>query len=213
MKSIWKASAVAAVVMLAAACGDDDDSAADDPARQDLVDAMVSEGASEDEANCFIDELGLDDAERIYGADEADLSEDDMDKTLSAFEECSSSDDESDDNDDDASSDDDSGDDESASGDLSAMKDCAESAGLTVANSTAPDDLNESLGIVDSFTVVSSQGGAGSVTLYTDGDLATEAREVESDLESDGVTIGQMNELVYTYSGDSDGLASLEGCL
>lgn len=85
-----------------AACGDDDDnggsgrssgsgsgsSSASSSSDSDLIDAMVSEGATEEEARCFVEALG-DDAERLFGTpDDADLSEEDQDDLLAALEAC-----------------------------------------------------------------------------------------------------------------------------
>lgn len=75
-----------ALGLLFGACGGDDDDGGDS-ADQALIDAMVSEGATEEQARCFIDELG-DDADRIYGADEDDLSEEDLERALQAFQDC-----------------------------------------------------------------------------------------------------------------------------
>lgn len=78
--------AMAALLVMAlglVACGDDDGG----EINQDLVDAMVSEGATEEEARCFIEEVGSD-AERIFLASDDELSEDDLEKVLDAVEAC-----------------------------------------------------------------------------------------------------------------------------
>lgn len=224
MKRFMKLAAMVALAGAVAACGGDDDSEADDPDVQELIDAMVSEGATTEQARCFIDELGFDDAERIYGADDADLSEDDMNSALAAFEACGAMEGgdggESGTVDEEGLADEGDGEDaaagdETAAGDLAEMRSCVSGGGLQVGESSAPPELDESIGIVDSFTVASESGGVGVVTLYEDGDLATEAREFQSSTEGDvdGLTIGQIDELVYSYMGDDPGLAVLEGCL
>ena len=79
---------LASVVLLAGAlvaCGDDDGGGS--ASNQALIDAMVSEGASADEARCFVEELG-DAAERLFSAEEEDLSDEDRDRLLAALEEC-----------------------------------------------------------------------------------------------------------------------------
>ena len=78
---------MAAMIVMAVGlvgCGGDDDDA---KINQDLVDAMVSEGATEEEARCFIEEVGSD-AERIFNAEDEDLSEEDLEKVLNAVEAC-----------------------------------------------------------------------------------------------------------------------------
>lgn len=67
------------------ACGDDGGSAS--ASTQELINMMVSEGATEEEARCFVDELG-DAAERLFGASEDDLSEEDQARLLEALMEC-----------------------------------------------------------------------------------------------------------------------------
>lgn len=70
--------------LVVGACGDDDDGGGEN---EELVQAMVSEGATEEQARCFVDELG-DDAERMFSAADDELSEDDQEALFSALEEC-----------------------------------------------------------------------------------------------------------------------------
>lgn len=77
--------ATAALLVMAVGlvgCSDDDGEI-----DQELVDAMVSEGATEEEARCFIEEVG-NDAERIFNAADEDLSEEDLENVLNALEAC-----------------------------------------------------------------------------------------------------------------------------
>jgi polyhydroxyalkanoate synthesis regulator phasin len=78
-------SAVFTLTVGLTACGDDDEGGSSNA--QALIDAMVSEGAPEEEARCLVDELG-DDAERLWTSDDADLSEEDMEKFEEALKEC-----------------------------------------------------------------------------------------------------------------------------
>ena len=71
---------VAALVLTLGACGDDYDS--------DLVDALKATGASQEEAECFIDEVGEDDAQRFVDLGDKEPSQDDVEKFLGAIEEC-----------------------------------------------------------------------------------------------------------------------------
>jgi hypothetical protein len=87
VRAVAAAAALPALVLAGAACGSDDDGGADGGDRQELVDSMVSEGATEDQARCFVDELG-DDAERLYTAADAELSEEDLSRIAEAFRTC-----------------------------------------------------------------------------------------------------------------------------
>lgn len=76
-----------ALVFGAVACGDDGDSGGGDAeVDQELVDTLMSEGATREEAECFIGALG-DDAELMIGADEPEDQET-ADRLLEAVTEC-----------------------------------------------------------------------------------------------------------------------------
>jgi hypothetical protein len=76
------------MAMALAACGDDGGGESDADADA-VIDAMVSEGATEDEARCFVEEIGsADDAERLFTADDEDLSEGDLARLVEALTAC-----------------------------------------------------------------------------------------------------------------------------
>lgn len=56
--------------------------------REELVRAMVSEGATEEVANCFIDEVGVDGTKRIRASEDSELSESDMTTIERALQKC-----------------------------------------------------------------------------------------------------------------------------
>ncbi|MEX0783695.1 MAG: hypothetical protein WD557_13705 [Dehalococcoidia bacterium] len=66
--------------LVAAACGGD-------PSNDEIVDRLVDEGLSEDQATCMVDELG-DDAGRLFGADEDEISDEDAEKLFGAVFSC-----------------------------------------------------------------------------------------------------------------------------
>lgn len=75
-------AALAAVLALTlTACGDDYD--------EDLVNDLKDQGASQEEAECFIDELGEDDARDFVKLGDAEPAPDDLEKYLDALDECS----------------------------------------------------------------------------------------------------------------------------
>lgn len=89
-RRVPRALALAGAAVLAitfAACGDDDDDDSGGSANDELIAAMVSEGATDAEARCFVDEVG-DDAERLFTAADEDLSEEDEATLLAAFQAC-----------------------------------------------------------------------------------------------------------------------------
>lgn len=214
MKRHMRIVAVVTVAVIGlTACGDDDDSSGgDDAGRDELIESMVSEGAPRQEAECFVDELGVEDAERIFGSEDDDLSDADIERASEALEACAGAGggDDSDPADEDAAA---ASDDGADGGDLSELSACIEGEGPQVESSSVPEDLREAVGIVDAITVVTDDGGTGSVTLYEDMEAAGVAREAESSLENDGVTIGQMNEIVYVYTGSESGIDAIEGCM
>lgn len=55
-----------------------------DSANDDLVEQLVAEGATEEQARCFVDELG-DDADRLMEADEDEISDEDAEKLIAAL--------------------------------------------------------------------------------------------------------------------------------
>ena len=74
------AALVAALVLTLGACGDDYES--------ELVDALKATGASQEEAECVIDELGEGDAKKFIESIDADSEPDDAEKFLAALDEC-----------------------------------------------------------------------------------------------------------------------------
>lgn len=68
-----------------AGCGGDDDSGGDN---EELVSALVSEGATEEEARCFVDELGADATQKFITAADAEFSEDELQDVFDALEAC-----------------------------------------------------------------------------------------------------------------------------
>jgi len=84
LRLVFVAAGIVLLTFALTACGGDDGGSEVDQA---LLDTMVAEGATEEQARCFLSELG-DDAERLFAAEDEDLSEDDQEKLLDAFEEC-----------------------------------------------------------------------------------------------------------------------------
>jgi hypothetical protein len=80
------ATGAALGIVTLAGCGSD--GAGSGAEREQLVQAMVSEGATETQADCFIDRVGEDDAQRIFEADDAELSESDMEAIERALAAC-----------------------------------------------------------------------------------------------------------------------------
>ena len=81
------AAALGAVAALfISACGSSGGGTSDDT-RQKLIDAMVSEGATQENAECLVNELG-DDAERPWTTEDADLSDEDTEKFTAAAQKC-----------------------------------------------------------------------------------------------------------------------------
>ena len=82
-------TAVAAVTTLSACGGGGgaEEAGVDDATRQKLIDAMVSEGAPKENAECIVDGLG-NDAERLWTADDADLSDEEKDRFTAVVEKC-----------------------------------------------------------------------------------------------------------------------------
>lgn len=68
--------------LVMAGCGGDDGGG------QAVIDAMIDEGAPPEAARCVVEELGAEDAERIFVAEDQELSEDDMENMLDALEKC-----------------------------------------------------------------------------------------------------------------------------
>lgn len=69
-----------------AGCGDDSGELSE-AERDELVETLVAEGASRDEAECFVDELEGD-LGRLINSDEAELSEDDAKALTAALTKC-----------------------------------------------------------------------------------------------------------------------------
>ena len=82
VRTIAAAAAIGALAL--AGCGG---GGSDDSTRQEIVDSMVSEGATEEQANCFVDELG-DDAQRLYEMEDDEATEEDMTQVIEAMSEC-----------------------------------------------------------------------------------------------------------------------------
>ena len=82
VRTIAAAAAIGALAL--AGCGG---GGSDDSTRQEIVDSRVSEGATEEQANCFVDELG-DDAQRLYEMEDDEATEEDMTQVIEAMSEC-----------------------------------------------------------------------------------------------------------------------------
>lgn len=80
------AAAVALAALLVSACGSSEGGVSGDT-RQKLIDAMVSEGATQENAECLVDELGGD-AERLWTTADADLTDEDTEKFTAAAQKC-----------------------------------------------------------------------------------------------------------------------------
>lgn len=78
-------TALAAGGLLLAACGSDDGTSEAD---REVIDALVDEGATEEEATCFVDALGADTVEKFIHADEDSVSADDQEAALAALDDC-----------------------------------------------------------------------------------------------------------------------------
>ena len=93
MTNTWRRliglSVAGLLVLGVAGCGDDDDDGGNGGGDNDeLIDQMVAEGATREEAECVVDELG-DDAERLLTMDEdEDPDPEDLVKFLEAISEC-----------------------------------------------------------------------------------------------------------------------------
>jgi len=82
MRKLTKvAVAAAALTLTLTACGGDDYD-------EDTVDALKALGASQEEAECFIDELGEDDAKKFLEASDGEVAPEDSEKYLAALDEC-----------------------------------------------------------------------------------------------------------------------------
>lgn len=74
-------TAIGAVLALTlTACGDDYDS--------DLVDALKEQGASQEEAECLIDEIGEDGAQDFLDSVDAESPPDNAEEIIAALDEC-----------------------------------------------------------------------------------------------------------------------------
>lgn len=78
---LLRTALAAALTATLAACGGDDHDA-------DLVEDLEALGASRVEAECLIDELGADDAERFVDIADADSPPDNADEIVAALDEC-----------------------------------------------------------------------------------------------------------------------------
>jgi hypothetical protein len=72
--------ALSLLALLAGACGGE-------PSDGEIVDELVDQGLTEDQAECMVDELG-DDAGRLFTADEDAITEEDGEKLFGAIFSC-----------------------------------------------------------------------------------------------------------------------------
>lgn len=82
------AALVAVLALTVAGCGDDDDDSRSE-ADQEVIEALTSDGATEEQAECFVDALGADTVLKFLGApDEDDVTADEQADALEALQEC-----------------------------------------------------------------------------------------------------------------------------
>lgn len=84
MSTLVAGAAVGALLL--AGCGGDDDDRSEK--EQEVIDALVDEGATEDDAGCFVDALGADRVERFISASDDEVSAEDQAEALEALQEC-----------------------------------------------------------------------------------------------------------------------------
>lgn len=79
----------ASAVVLVTACGGNDSASGslDGDTREKLIDAMVSEGGTRENAECLVDALGSD-AEKLWSMDEANMTEEQQETFFGAAEKC-----------------------------------------------------------------------------------------------------------------------------
>lgn len=82
MRTLTKAAALAAALTFTlTACGGDDYD-------EDVIDAIKSLGATQEEAECFIDELGESDAKKFLDVADSDAEPADAEKYIKALDKC-----------------------------------------------------------------------------------------------------------------------------
>ena len=86
MRSLMKRTAApaalaAALALTLGACGGDDYDS-------ELIDALKAVGASQEEAECFVDELGEDGAQEFIDQGDQEPDPEDLEKFLAALDEC-----------------------------------------------------------------------------------------------------------------------------
>ena len=199
---------VAALALTLGACGDDYDA--------DLVDALEAQGASQEEAECFIDEIGEDDAQGFLDNIDADSPPDNADEIIAALDECGVAPDdagsaetpESTPEETEVTDTDTEGTEDTAPEAGAAIDDiaaCLESAGLDVNTDDGPPARIDVLG-----------AGSGAVFFYADAAQASDASGQFIDTFGGGDTefvSGSNGEVAYYYLNSSDEASQLEGCL
>ncbi len=195
-----------ALAVLAGGCGDDGDDGASAEDRDRAVSALVADGSSEEHAQCIVDALGPDDAERMMSADQSELSESETGKYTQAAIDCMPEPGEE------GSPADALDEVTTASADLDQVQTCLEDAGFDVSNASSDTDPGTT-GATGALGITSSDGelGTGTVTLYDLLTDADDARKAAEEGAGDDVEVGQRGTVVYSIVGEGADL--VEGCL